>query len=114
MSTDLIKTIVSVLTEETLDEAKASSGKMKDFIDAQTVGKPLANEDGSAVKDTVYLGDDAYLRKSGSDLFIAVLNPRIRSGADGSMSWEKYMSYDDKIQVTPAILKAAASYASKV
>lgn len=99
------------LTRLYVESVKGSQQAIEQaFLDAQTPGEPLKNEDGSSVEGTVYLGgpDAAYLMKKGDQLVIAQ-HGIINIGSDNTMPWEKYMSYGKMVVVTPEALKIAAS-----
>lgn len=110
----------AVLSGTTLNESKFHTwtdhlkpkGKMKEMIDAQTVGKPLVNKDGSEVDDTVYCGDGTYLAKSGN-LYSLNIFGRVRTDADDSMSWDKYIGYDHSVTLTADAVKNAAKFLAK-
>lgn len=106
-----------ILTEETFftfDDHLKPKGKMGEMLNAQVVGKPLTNRDGSLVKNTLYLGEGTYLAKKPNGKYAIFTFGRTREGDDGSVSWESYTAYDHGIQISPVIIKKAAQLISKV
>lgn len=93
------KAYIQVLKEDT----------RKEYINAQKVGEPLIDQNNISNNDTIYLGNGTYLYedKSSRDLFICSIG-NTRVNADNSMSLNDYIKYDDRVKVTPEVLKQAA------
>lgn len=87
---------------------------MKKMIEAQEVGKPLRNQDDTEIEGTVYLGDGAYLAKDKKGNLVLSTFGRTRASGDGTLTWDKYLSYDNPVAVSATVLKNALKFSSKI